>query len=46
MTSKKTLKLRVIEKNQTATDNFVLNFPNVISSFRLALSPVLIYLVI
>ncbi len=46
MTSKKTLKLRVIEKNQVATDNFVLNFPNVISSFRVALAPVLIFLAI
>jgi phosphatidylglycerophosphate synthase len=37
---------RVIENNQTATDNFVLNFPNVISSIRVALSPVLVFLAI
>jgi CDP-diacylglycerol--glycerol-3-phosphate 3-phosphatidyltransferase len=41
---KKTLKDKVIDKNQVATDNFVLNFPNVISSIRVALSPVLFFL--
>jgi CDP-diacylglycerol--glycerol-3-phosphate 3-phosphatidyltransferase len=37
---------RVIENNQVATDNFVLNFPNVISSIRVALFPVLVFLAI
>ena len=37
---------RVIKNNQAATDNFVLNFPNVVSSIRVALAPVLVYLVI
>jgi len=41
---KKTLKDKVIDKNQVATDNFVLNFPNVISSIRVALSPILFFL--
>ncbi|MAD57281.1 MAG: hypothetical protein CMK44_01730 [Porticoccus sp.] len=46
MSSKKLLNIRVIEKNKVATDNFVLNFPNVISSIRVALSPVLLFLAI
>jgi phosphatidylglycerophosphate synthase len=37
---------RVIKNNQAATQNFVLNLPNVISSIRVALVPVLVLLVI
>ena len=41
----KTIRDRVIKNNQAATDNFVLNFPNVVSSIRVALAPVLVFLV-
>ena len=42
----KTITDRVIKNNQVATQNFVLNLPNVISSIRVALVPVLVLLVI
>ncbi|MEJ6612076.1 MAG: CDP-alcohol phosphatidyltransferase family protein [Porticoccus sp.] len=42
----RTIKDRVIKNNQAATDNFVLNFPNVVSSIRVALAPFLVYLAI
>ena len=40
----KAIKDRVIQNNQVATQNFVLNLPNVVSSIRVALVPVLAFL--
>jgi CDP-diacylglycerol--glycerol-3-phosphate 3-phosphatidyltransferase len=42
----KRIKDRVLQNNQVATQNFVLNLPNVISSIRVALVPVLALLAI
>jgi cardiolipin synthase (CMP-forming) len=42
----KVIKERVILNNQVATQNLVVNLPNVISAIRVALAPVLILLII
>ena len=42
----KVIRERVVQNNQVATQNLVVNLPNVISAIRVALAPVLILLIV